>query len=574
MRIERNPQVIKTLIFLGLFSLIAFSPIGRAAAQDNQGEPLSYSIEPIIVSAGRTEADLLTVPMSVSVVDKKQIEEHFTGANTAEKLLEVPGVSLYTQGRTQPGNNSMVNIRGQNPWRVLYLIDGIRQSSPFKEDTNKGLLNVDPQDIERIEVIKGPASSLYGSDAIGGVINVITKKGGEGKPVSGRIGLLYDGSNQGFQPSAAIYGDTDRFSYRLSGTYQKTGNRRSAKAGRLDNSAFSTESVLAQFGYKFDAGDVDFKYTHYDSDVEEATFRFENKKFKYYPKSDPIIQELSVYPKNRRDSFQGKLILRDLSNYLSELSIHAYYQQLDTIQSGLYQNAPGFRNGQFKSMLEDEVNSYGTTIQSVWSFGDHKAIVGFEYLHDDLRSHTLSSTQNYYIDASQITKALYVQDSWNIYGPLTLVGGLRQTWIEMELERFTSNPDREMKLTFDNLVGNLGLTYEVTDNFVVRAQFSQGFRTPDLASKLTGTSYIVPRPELGPEKSKSYEIGGRYYDGQLYFDASIFLNILNHYINANYLGTADGHWFWDYTNSAEYKSYGVEFAIAYRLGDTGFTPYG
>ncbi|MDR0550145.1 MAG: TonB-dependent receptor [Deltaproteobacteria bacterium] len=557
---------------LGFFVAICFFwalAFGRAGAE----EPV-VSIEPIIVSASRTESDLLTVPMSVSVVDKIRIEEHFTGANTAEKLLEVPGVSLYTQGRFKPGNNSMVNIRGQNPWRVLYLIDGIRQSSPFKEDTNKGLLNVDPLDIERIEVIKGPASSLYGSDAIGGVINVITKKGGEGKPVGGRVGLTYDGSNQGFQPSMAIYGDTEKFNYRLSGSYQSAGNRRSAKAGRLDHSSFKTESFLGQFGIKFDNGTLDFKFTHYDSDVQEPPFNFENKKFKYYKKNSPPITELSVFPKNQRDSFQSKLTVNTLSNYLEEFSILVYYQEIDTVQQGNYQNVVNHYNGEFRSMLEDIVNTYGATIQTNWSFGSHKVILGFEYLYDDLHSHTVSPTSNYFIDADQTTKAVYIQDSWNIYGPLTLIGGLRQTWIELGLNRFTLIPDRETKLKFDNLVGNLGLTFAVTDNFVLRGQYSQGFRTPDLASKLTGTSYIVPRTDLGPEESENYEIGARYYDGDLFADVTFFHDKVENYISANYLYSAQGHWFWDYVNTSEYESYGLELAVSYRIGDTGFTPYG
>ena len=205
--------------------LLALSGAGPVRAQT-----APVSLEPVTVTATRSEQDLMKIPMSVTIVDEETIEERYTGGNTAEKLKEIPGVS-YSPNKSGPGNNSMIMIRGQNPKRVLFLIHGINQNSVFKEDQNKGLLTIDPSDIERVEVIRGPASSLYGSEAIGGVVNFITKKGGDGRPFGGRADFTYDHSNRGYRPHVAIYGDTDTYRFRLSGSFQNAGDRRSVEAG-------------------------------------------------------------------------------------------------------------------------------------------------------------------------------------------------------------------------------------------------------------------------------------------------------------------------------------------------------
>jgi hemoglobin/transferrin/lactoferrin receptor protein len=527
-----------------------------------------------MVSATRAERDLMTVPLSVSVVDEAEIEERYPGANTAEKLRDVAGVSSPT-GRAAPGNNLMVQIRGQRPWRVLYLIDGISLSSVFREDINLGLLTIDPTDIERIEIIKGPASSLYGSEAIGGVVNIITKKGGLGEPFGGRIDFTYDGSNQGIQPHVAIYGDTEKWYYRASASYQDAGDRKMAKLGRADHSSFTTQSFFGNIGYKFDNGKVELTFNHYDSDVNEMTYRYDAtwSVARYYPQDDPRITELGFFPTNRRDVVTGRLELYNLFPHLDQLSFHAYYQDRDTVQLGLYKDTLLISDRQ-----QDLIKTAGLNIQGDFTFGSHKANLGFEYSHDELTNNHLQeyNVPNAVTDATMETAAVFVQDAWNIIEPLTLTVGLRQTWLKTSLDRFDAIPSLVTSLTFSNLVGNAGLVYEPFDVLSLRLQYSQGFRTPDLASKLTGTGeYMLPNYDLTPEKSESYEFGVRYYDGALYIDASVYYMEIKDYIKSyTFPEMVDGHWLSKMVNAASYKVKGFELATSWTIGNTGLTPYG
>ncbi|MDR1657517.1 MAG: TonB-dependent receptor [Deltaproteobacteria bacterium] len=558
-----------------LGAILGLSFANPASAQDDE----SSTIDAIVVTATRSERDLMKVPMSVTVVDDQKIEERYPGSNTAEKLRDAPGVS-FSPNKSGPGNNSMLMIRGQNPLRVLYLIDGVSQNSVFKEDMNKGLLTIDPSDIERIEIIKGPASALYGSEAIGGVVNVITKKGGEGKPFGGRVDFTYDHSNRSYKPHLALYGDTDQYRYRLSGSYQDAGDRRAVTHGRLDHSGFSTESVFGNFGYTWDRGDVDITFSHYDSDVDEMSGKWDadGPVQKYLPYGHPDLVELSTFPANRRDTIIGNVVLRDLLPHLDQLSTKLSYQNRDTKQVGWQYPQTSL----LSSYLADKTKTFFASVQGDLSFGSHEINVGLDYTYDKLKNQAQridysigGLTPLYELDATQQTLAFFAQDVWQIIDPLTLTTGLRYTKVNTDQGRLDEYPQwANRSYAFDNLVWNAGLVYQATNTLALRLQFAQGFRTPDLASKLTGTGgYQLPSPNISPETSESYEFGLRYNDNSLYVDAAVFYNNIDDFIYSEYLGIINNHYLWRAKNSAEYRTIGFEFDIAYTLGETGLTPY-
>ncbi len=173
---------------------------------------------PVVVTATQTEVPLKETAASVTVIDQKTIEEkHLTAV--AEALREVPGLTVVRSGGL--GGTTSVFLRGANPDHTLVLIDGVQVNSPFSGFFDFANLTVD--NIERIEVIRGPQSTLYGSDAIGGVIQIFTKKG-EGPPAGS---LSFEaGAYRTFRETAGVSGSTEQFDYSLS-------------AGRIDRRGFS-----------------------------------------------------------------------------------------------------------------------------------------------------------------------------------------------------------------------------------------------------------------------------------------------------------------------------------------------
>lgn len=165
----------------------------------------------VYVTATRVEKELQDVPMSVSVMTSEDIKR--SPARTIGELLQdVPGVEIRNSGGQ---GFKRISIRGENPNRVLILIDG--QKLVENKSMDGTPLLIDPSNVERVEVIKGPASVLYGSEAIGGVINIITKKGGD-KPIQGEASVAYNGASNGFAESLSAFGGMNGFKYRVSGS--------------------------------------------------------------------------------------------------------------------------------------------------------------------------------------------------------------------------------------------------------------------------------------------------------------------------------------------------------------------
>ncbi len=161
----------------------------------------------IVVSPDRVEEPVSRTASSVSVISSAEIDKRGSKGLT-DVLRGVPGLDLYETGG--PGATTSVFLRGSTAGQTLVLIDGVRVGDPSSGDGSVDLGGLVATDIERIEVLRGPQSALYGSDAMGGVIDIITRKG-EGKP---RGSVLMEGGAYGTAHTrASVSGDEDRLSY-------------------------------------------------------------------------------------------------------------------------------------------------------------------------------------------------------------------------------------------------------------------------------------------------------------------------------------------------------------------------
>ena len=183
--------------------LILFVSFNSYAQEENHIKTTAVK-----VTATKVEKELLEVPSSVSIVTEEDIKK--SSARTVGELLQdVPGVQISNSGGQ---GLKRISLRGEGVNRTLILIDG--QQIVENKSMDGTALMIDTALIERIEIIRGPSSVLYGSNAIGGVINIITKKGGK-KPIEGSINLFYNGASQGHSESASIFGKTHGVEYRV-----------------------------------------------------------------------------------------------------------------------------------------------------------------------------------------------------------------------------------------------------------------------------------------------------------------------------------------------------------------------
>lgn len=530
----------------------------------------------VMVTAARTEQDLNEVNMSVSVVDETELRRK-PASNVADQLATVPGIVIRDMIGGSPSKR--VDIRGMGTGRTLILVDGVKQSDQRSIDGS--FFNIDPANIERIEVIKGPASVLYGSEAIGGVVNIITKKSrADDKPVSFAAGFTFDSSNESFSPRAAVFGSYNGFRYRLSGTGVDADDRDTPR-GKIPYTSFDQREFAGNLGYDWDGGSIDFSFDEYrGSYYQTPTVSVGGG---MYEPIDPWTTSrasgsLTETKKHERRAYNGKLVLNDLSDYLRKVTLTGYTQAVRRERPSVATLGNVRPLGAPVSLVDDAHNSYGGSIQSDWLLGSHFLIVGLDYDKNDFnaKDYSYSTTVPGLLSAVtsragyQETFDIFAQDEWSLTDNLVATLGLRYTSVDTGLTRFTQNPSATNSGKDSKTVGSVGLLYSGFENFYLRALFSQGYRNGNVMAKYMGSGVMLANPDLKPETSDNYEVGLRYDNGALNIDLALFYNDLTDGLSMQSVGGGN----YQYINFDKVKVSGLELAVQYHIPGTGLTPYG
>ncbi|AOR61831.1 TonB-dependent receptor plug domain-containing protein [Pectobacterium wasabiae] len=565
------------------------------------------SDEITVISAGRTEQNLWESPVTMQVVDNEKLSK-YTSDSIAEALRDIPGVDITD---TALAGRKQIRIRGEEASRVLVLIDG-QEVTYQRAGPNYSLgLLIDPSYIERIEVVKGPHSVLYGSQAIGGVINFITRKGGD-KPLSGKIKAVYDSATAGWQESGLAYGSIGNFDYRLSGSYSDQGNR-STPDGRLPDTHFRNSGQSAWLGYrlgdhKFGLSLDSFKLstqTYTDSDEYDSFSvripELERKKvglFYDWQLGGKVLKNLHL------DAYQQN-IKREFRNDLSQSGNPLRYNGMS-----LYQGKMAMSTG-----TDDKQTSRGLTLQAdITPLADHTLIAGGQWLSDVVKQNAFSDVHAdgflspvapfpISVNPSSVSNnhwrqnswALFAQDAWKITPDWTWTLGARQYWVEslsyggqktgtirMNGMVMPNNSTFATKKENDStLVTASSLRYSGFDNIQLRASFAQGYVYPTLTHKFydtaAGGNTTYGNAGLQAETSDNYEVGMRYKDESWLLDSAVYHSRAKDYIttlncagNAICSGsTAEGSRY--YANANRATTYGMEMYAEY-LGWT-LSPY-
>ena len=560
-------------------------PVISAQAAD------SYKAQDVVVTASRVEQQLADVNMSVSVITSEDIAE-MSGAKTIADLLEskVPGLQVKNDGGQ---GIDRIKIRGEDAFRTLVMIDGQRIS---EQKSMSGVpLLIDPSQVERIEIIRGPASVLYGSDAIGGAINIITKKGGEdafGASVSAGI----DTASSGKELSGSIYGAVGGWKYRFGGAIRDADNI-DTPVGEMPHTEFNSKAANAFLSYDIDPDKtIGLSLSHFDLDFMSGAISYEPEDF---------FVDVPEWQRTRGSIF-GEF--KNLTENLARLRIDASYEKNHKLMENFVQQNGIVTPFGTTSMLMDNFadNDLYTTsisIQSDWILGDnHYLITGYEFSYDDLKagSETFGHTPSMSItpgvppvivmgtapyeksqdfSGSQTRHSLFASMESSVLNDFVLNYGVRYTWVDSDMDINTThsiNTDFQVgKTSYDTSDGkaifNFGVTYRGFDNLSLRANWSRGYRTPLLQELFIDTSMggelTYANPDLKPETSDNFEIGARYSNGVLTLDGSIFYSQADDYITTIAVGDGINK----YTNMGEAETLGLELDASVKVGD--FEPY-
>lgn len=506
-------------MILIIFSILFFL-IQPVKAQESE-------LEEIVVTATRIEEPTKDVSYSVQTISEKEIKTS-TAKNVGDLILEasIGHVSKYPQALTTIYLRGFGGGLDPTGARNLILVNGFRTST-----INLAELPVD--DIERIEIVKGPASVLYGSNAMGGVINIITKEAKE-EGIHGFIGLE-GGSWDRRKAVGEFKFKKSQFDGYLFLSRSDASDYKVKDYGTYKNTGYNDESVSLRLGYEF---------------MKDNKISFGVRHYRGWEIGSPG----SVLWLTPRDYIDHSLDSFDIS-YKSETFKLGYY-----LSKRKYEYHDGW--GMFYLYKTD---SQGVFLQKVFNIDEHRIIIGGEWSRVELENEN-TPPPPFRPKSRYDSFGAYSEVRFSIDKKLLLFLGGRYDYFKNEILSTPSMKVKPEKQTFDHLTIRGGAVYKLTDSLNARANIGTGFRAPspdEYAGEyiLFGTKYIG-NPNLKPEKNINYEAGFNFFQSGFNMDFAFFHSIFRDKIVSYYDPLLEG---FTYKNKEKATIQGWEIGSSYDL---------
>lgn len=425
-------------------------------AQD-QDDLQTFSLGDTVVTATRTPQKELTANADITVITKADIEKHHY-INVSDALRHVPGVNIESQSATGENYSSNgIYINGSS--NVVFLIDGMRMNTNGSSSTKAPVdefINMDS--IEKIEVLKGSASTLYGADAEGGVINVITRKmlkDGVKTDISTSMG-----SYGKKQYNVANYGRANGYYWSLDAQKRRMGDYKDAKGHNVVND-INSETLNFKLGKKIsDKADIVFDYQKYKSEYQRPDIGTMDPTVDYGTKDNEKIslqykQKITDRLENTFSLFRNNSVLRDAYN-----GSYPWYMDLTT---------------------------EGYNDQLTYKTDNHTLIGGIDYYSDKINHY--DDTSDVFNNISISNRAYFLQDQWNMTSKWNLTSGIR----------YNKN-----SIYGDHAIPSFVLGYNSDKNTNYYVSYKRFFVAPKLF-QLYSTWY--GNRDLNPEEGRTWELG-------------------------------------------------------------------
>lgn len=565
---------------------LTYRTLGANSVALERSPTTRVALQQITISATRQAEDTQHVPSTVSVHTREALERD--NVNDIHDLVRYePGVSVGGTG-SRSGTRGY-NIRGVDGNRILTQIDGVEvPDSFFNGPYAQAERNyVDPEIIRRAEIIRGPASVLYGSSAIGGAVSYFTLEPSDvikpGQDHGARFKTGYSSKDDSWLTSATLAGRSGAFDSLLhvsqrngheTESYGTAGGTGLARTRANPEDARQT-NVLAKLGWDYaDDRRLALTYEKYRSDIDTQQLSAvggpfnAGSSFGFYRTrqgNDTISRERfglahdlylnRPWADNLKASFNYQLAKTDQRT--EEIYAPFSYSVLRT-RDTLYQERQWVIDVQadksFALDASDHLLTYGTTLRRQKTTGSRSGTATCLDATGACRPGGVGSplpaqalvSQSDFPDPTVDTYALFAQDRIG-WGQWTFTPGLRYTHTRLSphitdaflrsVAAAEGGTVSGANKTWQRLTPSLGMTYAFDDNYTGYAQYAEGFRTPSPKSlygnfENLGTGYTVKaNPGLKPEESRSYETGLRRAFDAGSFDLALFYNQYRHFIN-------------------------------------------
>ncbi len=527
--IVKEAQVKDFMLMIGIIALLI--PFAGLTEEPKEGGKVVRS-EELVVSATRSKISVFDAPQSVTVISSEEIMA--SPFDRWEDIVRsVVGIYNYRHYAVQTrGIASPLKMRGVGEHRILILVDGVPQNDNFNDAIAWVAWGHIPKEaIERIEIVRGPASAVYGSEGLGGVINIITKKPKTGRQssVGGEVGTAdtYKGNifysqkikNFGFLVAGG-YEDSDGFyMVRHHESYEIKRDREVGKAFGKVTYELTSNSNLSIAGLYYD---------------------HETGKGRKYFYDDLILRQFWANYNYDGESFSLKGLL-----YLNDADKTAYQDTAKDNYSSLYRKE------------EIDSTTWGFDFQGtipIRSWGKLTLGVAYKKTSWDYDNKYMTITRKAGAKGKQRSISPFVDSAFYLFNNHLIVNiGARYDWIRTWDGANWDSKSSAGKPPYHNRFGSnteesfspkIGITWHPDDKTTVRAFGGKGFREPSLFELYKvhvrggGTYYREANPDLDPEKIWSYDIGiERFLTDKLWGRLTFYQGFAKDYIGDRFIGT-------------------------------------
>lgn len=549
------------------FSSIGYRSITRSytALEANNfnvflsGEDISLST--VVVSASRWQQSSRDVPNKITTISPKEMQ--LQNPQTAADMLETTGM-VFVQ-KSQLGGGSPM-IRGFATNRVLITVDGVRMNTAiFRSGNVQNVISLDPFAVENTEVVFGPGSTIYGSDAIGGVMNFYTLtpslSSGEETLITGSGTMRYSSANNEGTVHADVNIGLDKWAFLSSFTYSSYGNLRMGKNGpeeylrnsyvrRIDgqDSVVVNPDPLVQVPSGYDQYNIMQKVRFAPNQKWDINYSFHYSETSAYSRYDRLIRPRGSSLRSAEWAYgpqvwmlnKLKINLFEQNNLFDQMTVRLAHQFFKESRIDRDLNDPNRRT------RTEQVNAYSANIDMEKKMnGNGRLFYGLEFIYNAIGStgkdtnietnETVPASSRYPDGSDWQSYAAYASYQYKATDQLTvqLSSRYNQVGLNAEFDRsFYPFPFENADISSGAFTGSVGVVYNPREDWQIGTNLSTGFRSPNIddIGKVFDSSpgtVIVPNPDLNPEYSSNIDLAiARTIGNIVKLDVTGFYNYL------------------------------------------------
>jgi len=527
-------------------------------AREDFGRRLHFTLaalvrqkEDVVVTALRYPEPVMNVPAAGSVVQAATLAET-RPVNITDGLRSVPGVAALGSG----GFSLVPSVRGLARRRILFLIDGARLESDRRTGPNASF--VSPEDIERIEVLRSPSSVFYGSDAVGGVIHMMTKRPRLDDAFYGRVSTLFGTASDEKGVGLIVGGGGESTAFQLSLQALDAGDYRMPGGAEVLQSHFTQGSLVAKVSHRTEKREIDVSFlAARGTDIGK-------------PNSNAALKP-TWYPRENQNLFQLRWTERGIGG--GEIMAHAFVNpnfletRTDTFDPYKVQESFG----------RTESTEFGFQVSYGKKFGDVLRLQGgLDYFgrtgaraynsytsFDEAGTVTELMEESPFLGGRRLDLGFFVSADYTGVSNLDVLAGARCDVLSM---RAVPYGETQAVTTEDGkTTGFLALSYRLSDRVAIFANVARAYRLPSLSERfytgISGRGFIIGQPDLVPETSTNCDAGVKFLGRRLFAGFYAFSYGIRDMIERYRVDPTT----YTYGNIEEGRVKGLEFELEYFL---------